>query len=185
MYKMLLAAILLLQVQIFAQQHNLEVASSLADSVAWRLPIAADTALVRTSQSDAQMPILQAIARTAPVKIVSADAHFGDFLFLSPAVWTVDYSPISRNEIKRTISISLTFQRFSQNVLSPPETLAFSFTDTLSYARAEQINASSPEFLRRQLPAPKETLWEQYLRPAIVVATLAATVWLFFSVRSR
>ncbi|GEM_PF-5641169 len=185
MYKFLFAAFWLLPIQLFAQQHNLAVASFLADSIARRLPFVADTVCISTSQTDAQMLILQAIARKSPVKIISSSSDAANYIYLSPAIFSVDYSPISKNEIKRTISISLTFQKYRDNVLSQPETFELSSSDTLSYVEVEQINASSPDFLRKQLPEPEESMWERYLRPAVVVATLAATVWLFFSVRSR
>ncbi len=185
MYKFVLVSLLLLPLSLLAQPHNLQVASSLADSLALRLPLHSDTARISTSPTDAQMIILQAIARRLPVKITPPTADASDFLYLSPVVLGVDYSSISKNDIKRTISVSLSFQIVSNNVLSQPETFVLSLSDTLTYAQAEQINASSPDFLRNQLPAPTESAWEQFLRPAIVVATLAATVWLFFSVRSR
>lgn len=185
MYKFVLVSLLLLPLSLFAQPHNLQIAASLADSLVLRLPLHSDTARISTSPTDAQIIILQAIARRLPVKITPPAADASDYLHLSPAIFTVDYSPVSKNKIKRTISVSLTFHKSTSQVLSPPETFLLSASDTLSYAQAEQINASSPDFLRNQLPAPKESSWEQFLRPAIVVATLAATVWLFFSVRSR
>ncbi len=185
MYKFVLVSLLLLPLSLFAQPHNLQIAASLADSLVLRLPLHSDTARISTSPTDAQMIILQAIARRLPVKLVPTTTDASVSLYLSPAVFSVDYSPISKNEIKRTISVSLTIQKSTSQVLSQPATFVLSWSDTLSYAKAEQINASSPDFLRNQLPATEESSWEQFLRPAIVVATLAATVWLFFSVRSR
>lgn len=185
MYKFLLHALLLLPMSLFAQPHNLQIASSLADSLAQSFPNFTDTVLISTTQTDPQLLILQAIARKRPIKIVSQNENYDHFLYLAPAILTVDYSPIDKNQIKRTISISLSFQNVVRNVYSKPVTIELFSSDTLLRSQAEQINASSPEFLRKQLPDPEDSLWEQLLRPTIVVATLAATVWLFFSVRSR
>jgi len=180
----LLAIILISTAFAQARPTNTELAVRLADSLAASLISIGDTLLVRSPSGDSQLPILHALASRHRVRLVENPLE-GDILILSPAIYRVQYSPIDDNSIVRTIALSISVQKVSSGNLQNPTQYNFTHTDTLSRSELVQVNAAEPLYLSSEIPPERQSFFSSWVRPAAVFATLAATVWLFFSVRSR
>lgn len=184
MFRMMILLLLASVSVLRAQPTNDAIASQLADSLARKLATSTDTLRIRSLENDPQLIILQALAKRKPTKLID-DIKNENCLILSPAIFTVQYSPIGKNKFQRSITLSLSTQKVESGVLSIPIEHNFSHLDTLGRTELLQINASSSSYLRAAVPDEPFSWAGDLLRPVVIFATLAATVWLFFSVRSR
>lgn len=171
-------------------QSNLVIAEQLANCFAHNLKALPDTIFLRTIASDPQLILINSISNIKFIRIlynyeIDSIPKTPKTLILHPAIFYVEYSPIDENKIQRNISLSVNYQTMYNNRLSVPETFKFAHADTITYEQALIYNSASPSFLQAPLPQKPRSLWQQAIQPALIFATLAATVWLFFSVRSK
>ncbi|MCX7930209.1 MAG: hypothetical protein N2663_05760 [Chlorobi bacterium] len=88
--------------------------------------------------------------------------------------------PTQRDMLVRTITVDL-------RALGPEETYRTTYQHTDTLAREEILRVELPrsELTSSPVPSPPRSLWDDVLEPVIVVASVATTLLLLFTARSR
>lgn len=98
----------------------------------------------------------------------------------------VRYHPTDDSEILiRTARVEATLVLQSPSAKIPITRLAAEHTDTLARSSVDALRSPELGSLVHALPEKPKSLWDEALEPIVVVSSIALTVFLLFSVRTR
>lgn len=89
------------------------------------------------------------------------------------------------DSVKRTCTLVLNVIKNYSDKQSETFNVALTHKDTLYFDALQNLNHSSFQFANSSIPTKKRSLFVRIIEPALIVATVALTTILFFTVRSK